>query len=119
MFVAQKCAFFMHFKTDDAREWKENKSFVGFGHTLNLPEQRRGHTLLRLEPGTNRLFVPLPSGRRFRALRAGTKRLKDSFYPRAVKASPPADRFTHFSTQVTCCLTQPGHCTVLALLAQF
>ena len=47
----------------------------------------------------NRLFVPLPSGRRFRALRARTKRLKDSFYLRAVKASPPADRFTHCSTQ--------------------
>lgn len=39
-------------------------------------------------PG-HRLFVPLPSGRRYRSIRSTTSRLKNSFYPRAVRAITP------------------------------
>ena len=46
---------------------------------------RRAHSILRdsSHPGHN-LFELLPSGRRYRAIRSKTNRLKNSFYPRAV-----------------------------------
>ena len=37
------------------------------------------------------LFVPLPSGRRFRCIRAKTERLRKSFFPQAVQAVSPHD----------------------------
>ena len=46
---------------------------------------RRAHSILRdsSHPGHN-LFELLPSGRRYRAIRSKTNRLKNCFYPRAV-----------------------------------
>lgn len=35
------------------------------------------------------LFVPLPSGKRYRAIKARTNRLKNSFFPRAVASITP------------------------------
>src|SRR4029434_11162780 len=32
-----------------------------------------------------RLFTPLPSGRRYRSIRSRTRRLENSFYPRAIR----------------------------------
>jgi hypothetical protein len=40
----------------------------------------------------NRLFEPLPSGRRYRAIKARTERFRCSFYPRAVLSIPPLQR---------------------------
>ena len=37
----------------------------------------------------NYLFEPLPSGRRFRSIRARTSRLRDSFFPTAVRTITP------------------------------
>ena len=48
-------------------------------------------------PG-HRLFVPLPSGRRFRTLKTRTNRLRNSFFPRAVAAITPP---THCPTTQT------------------
>lgn len=39
-------------------------------------------------PG-NSLFVPLPSGKRYRTIKSTTSRLRDSFFPRAMKAITP------------------------------
>ena len=39
-------------------------------------------------PG-HRLFVPLPSGKRYRNIRTTANRLRDSFFPRAVRAITP------------------------------
>ena len=37
----------------------------------------------------NHLFEPLPSGRRFRSIRARTSRFRDSFFPTAVRTINP------------------------------
>uniref|UniRef100_A0AAZ1X8U9 Reverse transcriptase domain-containing protein n=1 Tax=Oreochromis aureus TaxID=47969 RepID=A0AAZ1X8U9_OREAU len=47
--------------------------------------QKRASCIIKdpTHPG-HRLFVPLPSGKRYRAIRTHTNRLKNSFFPRAV-----------------------------------
>ncbi len=82
-------------KNDLARVVKTAQVIVG----CRLPDldsvyadrvQRRARRIATdpTHPG-NALFVPLPSGKRYRNIMTATKRLKDSFFPRAVRAIAP------------------------------
>lgn len=59
-------------------------------------------------PG-HHLFSPLPSGKRYRALRTKTKRLLNSFFPQAVKCiTPPSLLLPLPKTAAVKCITLPG-----------
>ena len=66
---------------------------------------RKAHSILRdsTHPGCH-LFELLPSGRRFRTIKAKTDRLRNSFYPRAIIAVDNAQNWPVLSLCCVICL---------------
>ena len=60
-------------------------SATGHRH-LHHPEQDQGSAHLKgLQPPSTHLFSYLPSGKRLQSISARSSRLKDSFYPQAIR----------------------------------
>ncbi len=65
---------------------------------------------------SRKLLSLLPSGRRLRSIRSRTSRLRDSFFPQAIRLMNNQNKYTQ---QHTPTLRYPMHCTLTLTLTQF
>ena len=70
--------------------WATNiPNLVKRAQSDHLKRKARSVSTDKTHPG-HTLFVPLPSGKRYRTLQARTTRLRNSFFPRAVASITPS-----------------------------